>query len=157
MISVNAINYQASQLIDRALSGRESEHLRIILLEWATAFEMLLAVEGGKKGEAAALRLHERIESARSAILAAGTGSTRQAAFAGGSAQRCGPGAPITRDGPHGIAPGVPSASDKFRGRGLVPGRGRGGCRWLTLLAAVRSADSTASALSSCTVIQTGA
>ena len=45
----------------------------------ATAFEMLLAVEGGKKGEAAALRLHERIESARSAILAAGTGSTGQA------------------------------------------------------------------------------
>ena len=41
------------------------------MLEWATAFEMLLAAEGGKKGEAAALRLHERIESARSAILAA--------------------------------------------------------------------------------------
>ena len=79
MISVNAINYQASQLIDRALSGREPDHCRIILLEWATAFEMLLAVEGGKKGEAAALRLHERIESARSAILAAGTGSTGQA------------------------------------------------------------------------------
>lgn len=80
MISLDEINYQASQLIDRALSGRESEHLRIILLEWATAFEMLLAVKGGKKGEAAALRLHERIESARSAILAAGTGSTGQAA-----------------------------------------------------------------------------
>ena len=44
---------------------------------------MLLAVEGGKKGEAAALRLHERIESARSAILAAGTGSTGQAAAPG--------------------------------------------------------------------------
>ena len=84
MISVNAINYQASQLIDRALSGREPDHLRIILLEWATAFEMLLAVEGGKKGEAAALRLHERIESARS-ILAAGTGSTGQAAAPGGT------------------------------------------------------------------------
>ena len=80
MISVNSINYQASQLIDRALSGRESDHCRIILLEWATAFEMLLAVEGGKEGKAAALRLHERIESARSAILAAGTGSTGQAA-----------------------------------------------------------------------------
>ena len=79
MISVNAINYQASQLIDRALSGREPDHCRVILLEWATAFEMLLAVEGGNKGEAAALRLHERIESARSAILAAGTGSTGQA------------------------------------------------------------------------------
>ena len=79
MISVNAINYQASQLIDRALSGREPDHCRVILLEWATAFEMLLAVEGGKQGEAAALRLHERIESARSAILAAGTGSTGQA------------------------------------------------------------------------------
>ena len=79
MISVNVINYRASQLIDRAVSGREPDHLRIIVLEWATAFEMLLAVEGGKKGEAAALRLHERIESARSAILAAGTGSTGQA------------------------------------------------------------------------------
>ena len=79
MISVNAINYQASQLIDRALSGHEPDRCRVILLEWATAFGMLLAVEGGKKGEAAALRLHERIESARSAILAAGTGSTGQA------------------------------------------------------------------------------
>ena len=68
MISVNAINYQASQLIDRALSGRDPDHYRVVLLEWATAFEMLLAAEGGKKGEAAALRLHERIESARSAI-----------------------------------------------------------------------------------------
>jgi hypothetical protein len=86
MISVNAIDYQASQLIDRALSGREPDHYAIVLLEWATAFEMLLAAEGGKKGEAAALRLHERIESARSAILAAGTGSTGQAASPGGSA-----------------------------------------------------------------------
>ena len=51
MISVNAIDYQASQLIDRALSGRESDHCRIILLEWATAFEMLLAVEGAKKAK----------------------------------------------------------------------------------------------------------
>ena len=68
MISVNAINYQASQLIDRALSGRDPDHYRVVLLEWATAFEMLLAAEGAK-GEAAALRLHERIESARSAIL----------------------------------------------------------------------------------------
>lgn len=42
-----------------------------VLLEWATALEMLLAAEGGKKGEAAAMRLQERIESARSAILAA--------------------------------------------------------------------------------------
>ena len=83
MISVDSINYQATQLIDRALSGREPDHLRIILLEWATAFEMLLAAEGGKKGEAAALRLQERIESARSAILAAGTGSTGQAAAPG--------------------------------------------------------------------------
>ena len=83
MLSVDAINYQATQLIDRALSGREPDHLRIILLEWATAFEMLLAAEGGKKGEAAALRLHERIESARSAILAAGTGTTGQAAAPG--------------------------------------------------------------------------
>ena len=79
MISVNAINYQASQLIDRALSGRDPGHYRIVLLEWATALEMLLAAEGGKKGEAVALRLQERIESARSAILAAGTGSTGQA------------------------------------------------------------------------------
>ena len=79
MISIESIESRASKLIDRALSGRESDHCRIILLEWATAFEMLLAVEGGKKGEAAALRLHERIESARSAILAAGTGSTGQA------------------------------------------------------------------------------
>ena len=85
MISVNAINYQASKLIERALSGREPEHYAIVLLEWATAFEMLLAAEGGKKGEAAALRLHERIESARAAILAAGTGSTRQAAAPGGT------------------------------------------------------------------------
>ena len=83
MISVNAINYQASQLIDRALSGRDPDHYRIVLLEWATALEMLLAAEGGKKGEAAALRLQERIESARSAILAAGTGSTGQAAAPG--------------------------------------------------------------------------
>ena len=44
---------------------------------------MLLAAEGGNKGEAAALRLQERIESARSAILAVGTGSTRQAAAPG--------------------------------------------------------------------------
>ena len=71
MISVNAINYRASQLIDRALSARDPDHYRIVLLEWATALEMLLAAEGGKKGEAAALRLQERIESARSAILAA--------------------------------------------------------------------------------------
>ena len=83
MFSVDAINYRATQLIDRALSGRESDHCRVILLEWATAFEMLLFVEGGKKGKAAALRLHERIESARSAILAAGTGSTGQAAAPG--------------------------------------------------------------------------
>ena len=83
MISVNAINYQASQLIDLALSGRAPDHYRVVLLEWATAFEMLLAAEGGKKGEAAALRLHERIESARSVILAAGTGSTGQAAAPG--------------------------------------------------------------------------
>ena len=83
MISVNAIDYQASQLIDRALSGREPDHYRIVLLEWATALEMLLAAEGGKKGEAVALRLQERIESARSAILAAGTGSTGQAAAPG--------------------------------------------------------------------------
>ena len=71
MISVNVVNYRASQLIDRAVSGRDPDHYRIVLLEWATALEMLLAAEGGKKGEAAALRLHERIESARSAILAA--------------------------------------------------------------------------------------
>ena len=71
MISVNVINYRASQLIDRAVSGRDPDHYRIVLLEWATALEMLLASEGGKKGEAAALRLQERIESARSAILAA--------------------------------------------------------------------------------------
>ena len=83
MISVNAINYQASQLIDRALSGRDPGHYRIVLLEWATALEMLLAAEGGKKCEAAAMRLQERIESARSAILAVGTGSTRQAAAQG--------------------------------------------------------------------------
>ena len=44
---------------------------------------MLLAAEGGKKGEAVALRLQERIESAGSAILAAGTGSTGQAAAPG--------------------------------------------------------------------------
>ena len=43
MISVNAIDYQASKLIERALSGREPEHYAIVLLEWATAFEMLLA------------------------------------------------------------------------------------------------------------------
>ncbi len=48
-----------------------------------SSLEMLLAAEGGKKGEAAALRLQERIESARSAILAVGTGSTRQAAVPG--------------------------------------------------------------------------
>ena len=83
MISVNAINYRATQLIDRALSGRDPDHYRIVLLEWATALEMLLAAEGGKKGEAAAMRLQERIESARSAILAVGTGSTRQAAAQG--------------------------------------------------------------------------
>ena len=83
MISVNVINYRATQLIDRALSGRDPDHCCIVFLEWATAFEMLLAAEGGKKGEAAALRLHERIESARSAILAAGTGSTGQAAAPG--------------------------------------------------------------------------
>ena len=83
MISVNAINYRATQLIDRALSGRDPGHYRIVLLEWATALEMLLAAEGGKKGEAAAMRLQERIESARSAILAVGTGSTRQAAAQG--------------------------------------------------------------------------
>ena len=49
MISVNAINYRATQLIDRALSGRDPDHYRIVLLEWATALEMLLASEGGKK------------------------------------------------------------------------------------------------------------
>ena len=76
MISVNAINYQASQLIDRALSGRDPAHCCIVFLEWATAFEMLLDAEGGKKGEAAALRLRERIESARAAILASDTSST---------------------------------------------------------------------------------
>ena len=71
MISVNVVNYRASQLIDRAGSGRDPDHYRIVLLEWATALEMLLAAEGGKKGEATAMRLQERIESARSAILAA--------------------------------------------------------------------------------------
>ena len=83
MISVNAVNYRATQLIERALSGCDPDHYRIVLLEWATALEMLLAAEGGKKGEAAAMRLQERIESARSAILAAGTGSTGQAAALG--------------------------------------------------------------------------
>ena len=83
MLSVDAINYQATQLIDRALSGRDPDHYAIVLLEWATALEMLLADEGGGKGEAAAMRLQERIESARSAILAAGTGSTGQAAAPG--------------------------------------------------------------------------
>ena len=71
MISVNVVNYRASQLIDRAVSGRDPDHYRIVLLEWATALEMLLAAEVGKKGEAAAMRLQERIESVRSAILAA--------------------------------------------------------------------------------------
>ena len=80
MISIETIEARASELIERALSGRDPDHYRIVLLEWATALEMLLAAEGGKKGEAAALRLQERIESARSAILAAGTGSTGQAA-----------------------------------------------------------------------------
>ena len=83
MISVNAVNYRATQLIERALSGCDPDHYRIVLLEWATALEMLLAAEGGKKGEAASMRLQERIESARSAILAVGTGSTRQAAAQG--------------------------------------------------------------------------
>ena len=83
MISIETIEARASELIERALSGRDPDHYRIVLLEWATALEMLLAAEGGKKGEAAALRLHERIESARSAILAAGTGSTGQAAAPG--------------------------------------------------------------------------
>ena len=68
MISVNAINYQASQLIDRALSGRDPDHYRVVLLEWATALKCSW-LPRGQKGEAAALRLHERIESARSAIL----------------------------------------------------------------------------------------
>ena len=49
MISVNVINYRATQLIDRALSGRDPDHYRIVLLEWATALEMLLAAEGAKK------------------------------------------------------------------------------------------------------------
>ena len=84
MISIETIEARASELIERALSGRDPDHYRIVLLEWATALEMLLAAEGGKKGEAAALRLQERIESARSAILAAGTGSTGQAAAPGG-------------------------------------------------------------------------
>ena len=85
MISIETIEARASELIERALSGRDPDHYRIVLLEWATALEMLLAAEGGKKGEgeAAALRLQERIESARSAILAVGTGSTRQAAVPG--------------------------------------------------------------------------
>nr|CRY95595.1 hypothetical protein [uncultured prokaryote] len=83
MISIETIEARASELIERALSGRDPDHYRIVLLEWATALEMLLAAEGGKKGEAAALRLQERIESARSAILAAGTGSTGQAAAPG--------------------------------------------------------------------------
>ena len=85
MISIETIEARASELIERALSGRDPDHYRIVLLEWATALEMLLAAEGGKKGEAAALRLQERIESARSAILAVGTGSTRQAAAPGGT------------------------------------------------------------------------
>ena len=83
MISIETIEARASELIERALSGRDPDHYRIVLLEWATALEMLLAAEGGKKGEAAAMRLQERIESARSAILAAGTGSTGQAAAPG--------------------------------------------------------------------------
>ena len=83
MISIETIEARASELIERALSGRDPDHYRIVLLEWATALEMLLAAEGGKKGEAVALRLQERIESARSAILAAGTGSTGQAAAPG--------------------------------------------------------------------------
>ena len=71
MISIETIEARASELIERAVSGRDPDHYRIVLLEWATALEMLLAAEGGKKGEAAAMRLQERIESARSAILAA--------------------------------------------------------------------------------------
>ena len=86
MISIETIEARASELIERALSGRDPDHYRIVLLEWATALEMLLAAEGGKKGEAAAILLQERIESARSAILAASTVSTGQAAYPGGSA-----------------------------------------------------------------------
>lgn len=47
MLSVDAINYRATQLIERAVSGRDPDHYAIVLLEWATALEMLLADEGG--------------------------------------------------------------------------------------------------------------
>ena len=49
MLSVDAINYRATQLIERAVSGRDPDHYAIVLLEWATALEMLLADEGGVK------------------------------------------------------------------------------------------------------------
>ena len=48
MISVNAINYQASQLIDRALSGRDPDHYRVVLLEWATALKCSWLPRGKK-------------------------------------------------------------------------------------------------------------
>ena len=69
MISVESVECRALQLIDRALSARDPDHYRLVLLEWATALELLLSDEGGTQGRAAALRLQERIESARAAIV----------------------------------------------------------------------------------------
>ena len=69
MISLNAIEARASQLIDRALSDRHPHHHRLVFLEWATAFELLLSDEGGEKGRAAALRVQDRIQHARAKML----------------------------------------------------------------------------------------
>ena len=71
MISIESIESRASELIERALSDRHPQHYRLVFLEWATAFELLLSDEGGEKGRAAALRIQDRIQHARAAMLEA--------------------------------------------------------------------------------------
>ena len=69
MISLNAIEARASQLIDRVLSARDPDHHRLVFLQWATSLEILLFDEGGEKGRAAALRVQDRIQHARAKML----------------------------------------------------------------------------------------
>lgn len=79
MISIETIEARASRLIERVLSNRDPDHHRLVFLQWATSLEILLFDEGGEKGRAAALRVQDRIQHARSAILASNTSSTVEA------------------------------------------------------------------------------
>ena len=90
--------------------------------------------------------------------MAVGTGSTGQAAFAGGGLRSVAAQLPLSRaTGPTAQGAACPARRNLPGGAASVPGQAAGGCLWLTLLADVCWPNRPVSALSSCSVIQTGA